>query len=44
MRYTQPRITRTFAAVTTIKSDKGEGVDEGGSIFLTNCAAYHSQE
>ena len=44
MRYVRPQITGVFRAVSSIQSEKGEGQQEVGSIFLTNGAAYQSNE
>jgi hypothetical protein len=44
MRYTQPKITGTFAATSTIKSEKGIPPFEVNLISLTNGPAYQSEE
>jgi hypothetical protein len=44
MRYTQPKITGTFGANVTIKSDKGSMPFEVGQISLTAGPAYQSEE
>jgi hypothetical protein len=44
MRYLRPQITGVYLAVSLIKSVKGTGHDELGTIFLTNGAAYQADE
>jgi hypothetical protein len=44
MRYTKPQITRTCQALTTIKSMKGNGHQEGSTHFLTTNPAYQADE
>lgn len=44
MRYKRPQITRIVNAVSVIKSAKGAGNQEVGTIFLTNGSAYQSDE
>lgn len=44
MLYTQPKITGTFPATSTIKSAKGNVPFEGNLISMTNGAAYQSEE
>jgi hypothetical protein len=44
MRYTQPRITGTFNATSTIKSAKIAPQSEVGTNLMTNGAAYQADE
>jgi hypothetical protein len=44
MKYTQPRITGTFDASSTIQSEKIAPFDEVASGNLTNGAAYQADE
>jgi hypothetical protein len=44
MRYTQPKITGTFAAMSLIKSEKGSNQFEVNLIAMTNGPAYQSEE
>lgn len=44
MRYVHPQITGTYRAVSAIQSQKGEGIQESNPVFLTNGAAYKSNE
>ena len=44
MRYTQPKITGTFVATSTIKSEKGSAQLEIDLVSLTNGPAYQSEE
>lgn len=44
MRYTRPQITRIVNAVSVVKSAKTAPIQEQGSVFLTNGAAYQSDE
>lgn len=44
MKYIQPKITGIFRALSAIKSDKGAGVQEIGTEFLTDGAGYQADE
>jgi hypothetical protein len=44
MKYTSPKINRTYPALSVIKSEKGSPNDEVGSILLTDGSAYQAEE
>ena len=44
MRYTKPTITSTYAALSIVKSEKGDIVFESNQLQLTANPAYHSAE
>jgi hypothetical protein len=44
MRYTKPSIIATHAALSVVKSEKGDLVFESNQIQLTSGAAYQSAE
>jgi hypothetical protein len=44
MRYTKPSIIATYAALSGVKSDKGDMVFESSQIQLTSGSAYQSAE
>ena len=44
MRYTQPKITGTFRAASTIKSEKGTSQLEINQVLLTAGPAYQAEE
>jgi hypothetical protein len=44
MSYTKPSIIATHAALSVVKSDKGDLVFESNQIQLTSGAAYQSAE
>jgi hypothetical protein len=44
MKYIQPKITGTFPALSTIKSDKGPDAQEIGTEVFTNGAGYQADE
>lgn len=44
MRYSRPQITGVYQALSLIKSEKGTGQDEMGTVFITNGQAYQSDE
>ena len=44
MSYTKPSIIATHAALSVVKSDKGDLVFESNQIQLTSGAAYKSAE
>lgn len=44
MKYIQPKITGTFAALSVVKSDKGADVQEIGTELFSNGAGYQADE
>lgn len=44
MRYIQPKITGSFRALSTIKSDKGPDVQEQGSEIFSANPGYQADE
>jgi hypothetical protein len=44
MRYIQPKVTGTFAATSTIKSEKGALPFEINLVSMTSGPAYQSEE